>query len=75
MHDQEVGLIKQRFTEKLDQDKKYIELESAQLLEESTDIVSQVAFLRMDLENKLKQDQTAATEALNSAIKQIEKEN
>ena len=40
MHDQEVGLIKQRFTEKLDQDKKYIELESAQLLEESTDIDS-----------------------------------
>lgn len=75
MHDQEINLIKQRFKDKMDQDKKYIELESAQLLEESTDIDSQIAFLKIDLENKLQADQKAANDALRSATLNIEKEN
>ena len=43
-------------------------MESAQLLEESGDIDSQIAFLKIDLDGKYKQDETAATNALKDAV-------
>ena len=43
-------------------------MESAQLLEESNDIDSQIAFLRIDLDGKYKQDEIAANNALRDAV-------
>lgn len=50
-------------------------MESAQLLEESSDIDTQIAMLKLDLQNKLKSDENAANEALAKAIESIIKEN
>jgi hypothetical protein len=63
-----VDAVKVRFTDKLEFDQGRIQMESAQLLEESGDIDSQIAFLKIDLDGKYKQDETAATNALKDAV-------
>ena len=52
IHDKAIRTVKSRFADKITFDKERVEIESAQLLEESGDIDSQVAFLKIDLDSK-----------------------
>lgn len=75
IHDKAVDALKIRFADKLEFDQSRIQMESAQLIEESGDIDSQIAFLKFELDGKYKQDETAATNALKDAIEQIKQDN